>query len=87
VRRQTDLVGTKFKIVSGYPGGNEITLALEKGAAFDAMASDPELLAEAARQSLDVDRVSGAEMQTLVERFYRAPPDVVDLVQKINGAR
>lgn len=26
-----DLVGTKFKTVSGYPGGNEITLALEKG--------------------------------------------------------
>ena len=26
-----DLIGTKFKIVSGYPGGNEITLALEKG--------------------------------------------------------
>jgi tripartite-type tricarboxylate transporter receptor subunit TctC len=26
-----DLVGTRFKIVSGYPGGNEITLALEKG--------------------------------------------------------
>ena len=26
-----DLVGTKFKIVAGYPGGNEITVALEKG--------------------------------------------------------
>lgn len=26
-----DLAGTKFKIVSGYPGGNEITLALQKG--------------------------------------------------------
>lgn len=26
-----DIVGTKFKIVGGYPGGNEITLALEKG--------------------------------------------------------
>lgn len=26
-----DLVGTKFKIVPGYPGGNEITLALQKG--------------------------------------------------------
>jgi tripartite-type tricarboxylate transporter receptor subunit TctC len=26
-----DLIGTKFKIVSGYPGGNEITMALEKG--------------------------------------------------------
>src|SRR3954447_17689580 len=26
-----ELIGTKFKIVSGYPGGNEITLALERG--------------------------------------------------------
>ena len=25
------LVGTKFKIVGGYPGGNEINLAMEKG--------------------------------------------------------
>jgi hypothetical protein len=31
--------------------------------------------------------VSGVEMPALVERLYRAPPDVVDLVQKINGAR
>jgi hypothetical protein len=30
-RALNDLVGTKFKIVSGYPDGNEITLALEKG--------------------------------------------------------
>jgi tripartite-type tricarboxylate transporter receptor subunit TctC len=166
-----DLIGTKFKIVSGYPGGNEITLALEKGevegycgwalgsiktrapdwlrdgtvrplvqftlskpdlanvpiasdlpksptgrqaidllavdsvlawpllappdlpaertselrAAFDAMAADPELLAEAARQSLDVDPVSGAEMEGLINRIYRAPQEVIDLVKKING--
>lgn len=26
-----DLIDTKFKVVSGYPGGNEITMALEKG--------------------------------------------------------
>jgi tripartite-type tricarboxylate transporter receptor subunit TctC len=26
-----EIAGTKFKIVSGYPGGNEITMALEKG--------------------------------------------------------
>ena len=25
------LVGTKFKIVSGYPGGNDVNLAMEKG--------------------------------------------------------
>ena len=167
-----DLIGTKFKIVSGYPGGNEITLALEKGevegycgwalgsiktrapdwlrdgtirplvqftlskpelsgvpvaselpqsttgrqaidllsadsvlawplmappdlpaertaelrAAFDAMMKDPALLADAAKQSLDVDPVSGAEMQTLIERLYRSPPEVVELAKKINNA-
>jgi hypothetical protein len=26
-----ELIGTKFKVVSGYPGGNEITLAMERG--------------------------------------------------------
>jgi len=26
-----DLVGTKFKIVSGYPGGNDVNLAMERG--------------------------------------------------------
>jgi tripartite-type tricarboxylate transporter receptor subunit TctC len=26
-----ELAGTRFKIVSGYPGGNEISMAMEKG--------------------------------------------------------
>jgi tripartite-type tricarboxylate transporter receptor subunit TctC len=30
-RALNELIGTKFKVVSGYPGGNEITLALERG--------------------------------------------------------
>lgn len=30
-RALNDQVGTRLKVVSGYPGGNEITLALEKG--------------------------------------------------------
>ena len=30
-RALNELLGTKFKVVSGYPGGNEITLALERG--------------------------------------------------------
>jgi tripartite-type tricarboxylate transporter receptor subunit TctC len=30
-RALNDLVGTRFKIVSGYPGGNEITMAMERG--------------------------------------------------------
>jgi tripartite-type tricarboxylate transporter receptor subunit TctC len=168
-----DLAGTKFKIVAGYPGGNEITLALEKGevegycgwaigsirqrapqwlrdgtlkilaqftlgkpdlpdvplatnlpktqegrdavemlsadsvlawplmappglpaervselrAAFDGMMADPELKSEAARENLDIDAVSGSEMQSLIERLYRAPAAVLDLVRKINAGQ
>jgi tripartite-type tricarboxylate transporter receptor subunit TctC len=169
-----ELLGTKFKIVSGYPGGNEITLALERGevegycgwalgsiktrapdwirdgkirpltqftlsktadlpnvplasdlastdkgrraieffaadsvlawplvappdlpaervaelrAAFNAMMQDPQLLAEAAGQGLDVDPVSGTEIAELVDRLYATPPDVLDLVRKISASR
>jgi len=168
-----ELIGTKFKVVSGYPGGNEITLALERGevegycgwalgsimtrapdwlrdgkirplaqftlskpdlpnvplasalaptlagrqaidvlaadsvlawpllappdlpaerarelrSAFDAMMKDRELMAEASRQGLDVDPVSGREMQALVGRLYEAPAAVIDLVRKINAAK
>ena len=169
-----ELIGTKFKIVSGYPGGNEITLALERGEvegycgwalgsiktrapdwirdgkirplaqftlaksgvlpnvplatdlastdngrraieffaadsvlawplvappdvpaervadlreAFNAMMQDPQLLAEAATQGLDIDPVSGAEIAALVDRLYGTPADVLDLVRKINASR
>ena len=37
-------------------------------------------------QGLDIDPVSGAEMQQLLSRLYAPPPDVIDLVCKINGA-
>ena len=30
-RAFNELLGTKFKVVSGYPGGTEITLAMERG--------------------------------------------------------
>jgi len=169
-----ELLGTKFKIVSGYPGGNEITLALERGEvegycgwalgsiktrapdwirdgkirplaqftlakaadlpnvplatelagsererraieffaadsvlawplmappdlpaerlvelrqAFGAMMQDPQLLAEAAAQGLDIDPVSGAEIAELVQRLYGTAPDVLDLVRRINASR
>lgn len=173
-RALNELLGTKFKVVSGYPGGNEITLAMERGevegycgwalgsiktrapewirdgkvrplaqfafskapelpdvplagdlpktekgrraieffaadsilawplvappdvpaervaeirAAFDAMMKDPQLLAEAAAQGLDVDPVGGAEIDALVRRLYETPPDVLELVRTINAAK
>jgi tripartite-type tricarboxylate transporter receptor subunit TctC len=172
-RALNELMGTKFKVVSGYPGGNEITLALERGevegycgwalgsiktrapdwlrdgkvrplaqftlskpdlpnvplaadvagsergrraieflaadsvlawplvappdlpaervaelrTAFDAMMRDPQLLAEAAAQGLDVDPVSGPEIAELVQRLYGTPPEVIELVKKISTGR
>jgi hypothetical protein len=34
-----------------------------------------------------LDPVSGAEIAELVGRFYGTPPDILDLVRKINAAR
>ena len=59
----------------------------ELRAAFDAMMKDPQLLAEAETQGLDIDPVSGSEIAELVNRVYGTPPDVLDLVRKINAAR
>ena len=45
----------------------------ELRAAFNAMMQDPQLLAEAATQGLDIDPVSGAEIAALVDRLYGTP--------------
>ncbi|MCC6887566.1 MAG: hypothetical protein IT536_03445 [Hyphomicrobiales bacterium] len=168
-RAFNELLGTRFKIVSGYPGGNEITLAVERGevegycgwtvgsivnraaswlhdgtltflaqftrdlpnvpvardlmptetgkrvmdflspdvvlawplaappdtpaerlqelrTAFLAMMKDPDFRAEAAKLKLEIAPVPAPEMQALVEQLYAAPPEVIELVKKINTA-
>jgi hypothetical protein len=45
--------------------------------AFDATLSDPEFLADAKQQKLDVDPVSGDEIQSLVRSVYASPPEVI----------
>src|SRR3954468_11279549 len=57
----------------------------ELRAAFNAMMKDPELIVEAAKQGLEIDPVSGEEMQTLVDRLHTAAPEVIELVKKIVG--
>lgn len=171
-RALNELLGTKFKVVTGYPGGNEISLAMERGevdgycgwsinsirsraadwlnnrqfkvlaqfmlgtkgalpnvpiahdlapteigrqaiemleadsilafplvappnlpservaeirSAFDAMNKDPAYLAEAKKLNLDVDPISGAEMQQVVDQLYATSPAVLDLVRKISA--
>jgi len=171
-RALNELVGTKFKIVSGYPGGNEITLALERGEvegycgwalgslkqrAMDwytskkvrflvqfAPTSDPDLkdvplaidlarddetrrimefltsdavlawttlttpgvpservqllrtafaqllkdkvaLAEAERETLEIDPVSGEELQALVDKLYATPASTLEVIRRLDS--
>ena len=69
------------------PPGLPAERVRELRAAFDAMMADPALLADAKKANLDVGRVSGAEMQALIDRLYAAPAPVLDLVRKINAGQ
>jgi tripartite-type tricarboxylate transporter receptor subunit TctC len=46
--------------------------------AFEATMKDPEFLAEAAKLKLNIDPLSGAEVQKLVEQVYATPPALVE---------
>jgi hypothetical protein len=45
--------------------------------AFDDAFKDPQLLAEAKQRKMDVNPVSGADIEKLVAEVYATPPDVV----------
>ena len=47
-------------------------------AGFDASMKDPALLEEAGKLKLELAALSGAEMEALVSRLYKAPPAVVE---------
>jgi hypothetical protein len=62
------------------PATDELT------AAFDAASKDVDLLAEARKAKLEVEPVTGNELQALVDQLSATPKEVIDLVRKI-GAR
>jgi tripartite-type tricarboxylate transporter receptor subunit TctC len=45
--------------------------------AFDAVMKDPEFRADAARQSLDIDPISGPEIEAMLQKVYASTPDVI----------
>jgi tripartite-type tricarboxylate transporter receptor subunit TctC len=57
--------------------------------AFDRTLADPEFVAEARQRGLEVNPVSGAEIDRLVDELYRTAPDIVAEVRAIisEGAR
>jgi tripartite-type tricarboxylate transporter receptor subunit TctC len=51
--------------------------------AFEESLKDPEFIAEAEKRAVDIDFTSGAEIQELMEKIYKSPPDVVQRVRGI----
>jgi len=54
--------------------------------AFAAAMRDPQLIAEAAKMDLELGFVGGVDVQALVERLYRSPPEVIARAQAIVAA-
>jgi tripartite-type tricarboxylate transporter receptor subunit TctC len=57
--------------------------------AFDETMKDPEFLAEAKQRRLDVNPMSGAEIDKLIGEIYQTPPDVIAATKAViaEGAR
>jgi len=69
------------------PPGLDARLARVLRAGFAQAMNDPELLAESARSGLEINFVSGDDVQALVEGLYRSPPAVVARAQAIAAAK
>jgi tripartite-type tricarboxylate transporter receptor subunit TctC len=52
-------------------------------AAFDATMTDPDFLADAQRQDLEVRPVSGGEADALIHEVYASPPEVVKMAIEV----
>ncbi len=53
--------------------------------AFIKAVNDPELLEDAKRKKLDLDPVSGEELETLGKEIVAQPPEVVERMKKLLG--
>lgn len=73
----TQEMGRPFAAPPGIPADRAD--ALRK--AFEAAAKDPALLADAKKQDLEIDTISGKEITDLLVRLYDTPKAVVDRVE------
>jgi tripartite-type tricarboxylate transporter receptor subunit TctC len=53
--------------------------------AFDATMQDPDFLAEAAREKLIINPLSGGQIASLLDRIYALPRDLLDRVAEVSG--
>lgn len=70
--------GRPFFVPPGVPADR--VAALRR--AFDATVKDPEFLAEAAKEKIDIDPLTGEEVQALIEDVSSTPADIVTRVRE-----
>jgi hypothetical protein len=59
----------------------ERTQALRR--AFDATMKDPALIADADKGQWEITPVSGEEIEKLMSRLYRTPPQIIELAKQV----
>lgn len=64
------------------PGVPEPVVDLLRSA-FEQTMNDPEFRADAEKRQVDLDFTSGAEIQSLIGKFYQTPPAVIERVKTI----
>jgi tripartite-type tricarboxylate transporter receptor subunit TctC len=74
-------MGRPFFVPAGVPAERVALLR----AAFDASMKDPELIAEAQKQKLEMSPLTGAQVQALVERLYASPDPIVRRARNLLG--
>jgi tripartite-type tricarboxylate transporter receptor subunit TctC len=68
------------------PPGLDLAVAAALRGGFAKAMHDPDLIAEAAKIDLELNFVSGEDVQAMVERLYRLPPEVLRRAQDIAAA-
>ena len=71
-------IGRPFAAPPGIPADRKAALIK----AFDETMKDPDLLAEAAREKMDIGPMSGHDIDVLLGQLYAIPPDVVTKAAK-----
>ena len=71
-------IGRPFAAPPGIPADRKAALIK----AFDQTMKDPDLLAEAAKEKIDIAPMSGHEVDELLGRLYAIPPDVIAKASK-----
>jgi tripartite-type tricarboxylate transporter receptor subunit TctC len=73
------VMGRPFVAPPGVPADRVAALR----AGFDATVKDPAFLAEAAAQKMEIDPVSGIEINALLARVHAAPPAVIARIREL----